>query len=65
MPDFAPRLTFHAAAADMIRWRAEQPENCRPPAVDAIMDRLVGGSRSASELFAASAPRPRGAGADS
>jgi nucleoside-diphosphate-sugar epimerase len=53
VPDFAPRLTFHAAAADMIRWRAEHPENCRPaPAVDAIMDRLVSGSRSASELFA-------------
>jgi nucleoside-diphosphate-sugar epimerase len=53
VPDFAPQRTFHAAAADMIRWRAEHPENCRPAAaVDAIMDRLIGGSHSAGELFA-------------
>jgi nucleoside-diphosphate-sugar epimerase len=53
VPDFAPRRTFHAAAADMIRWRDEHPENCRPAAaVDAIMDRLIGGSHSARELFA-------------
>jgi nucleoside-diphosphate-sugar epimerase len=53
VPDFAPRLTFHAAAADMIRWRAEHPDNCRPAAaVDAVMDRLVAGSRAARQVFA-------------
>jgi nucleoside-diphosphate-sugar epimerase len=53
VPGFAPRLTFHAAAADMIRWRAEHPENTRPaPAVDGVMDRLVGGYHSAREVFA-------------
>jgi nucleoside-diphosphate-sugar epimerase len=54
VPDFTPRRTFHAAAADMMRWRAEHPENCRPaPAVDAVMDRLVGGYHSARDTFAA------------
>jgi len=54
VPDFAPRLTFHAAAADMIRWRAGHPEQCQPaPGVDAIVDRLVGGYHSAREVFTA------------
>lgn len=52
VPGFAPRRTFHAAAADMIRWRSEHPEGCQPAAtVDAIMDRLVGGYHSAREVF--------------
>ena len=52
--DFAPRLTFHAAARDMIRWRAEHAVQCRPaPDVDAIMDRLAGGHHSAREIFTA------------
>jgi nucleoside-diphosphate-sugar epimerase len=54
VPDFSPRRTFHAAAADMIRWRTEHAEDCRPAAaVDAIMDRLVGGYHSAREVFTA------------
>ncbi len=54
VPDFARRLTFHAAAPDMIRWRAGHAEQCRPaPDVDAIMDRLVGGYHSAREIFTA------------
>jgi len=54
VPDFAPRRTFHAAAADMVRWRAEHAEDCRPAAgVDAVMDRLVGGYHSAREVFTA------------
>jgi nucleoside-diphosphate-sugar epimerase len=54
VPDFAPRRTFHAAAADMVRWRAEHPEQSRPAlAVDAIMDRLAGGHHSARQIFAA------------
>jgi hypothetical protein len=37
----------------MVRWRAEHAEQCRPAAsVDAIMDRLVGGHRSARQVFA-------------
>jgi hypothetical protein len=54
VPDFAPRLTFHAAVPDMIRWRAEHAQECQAaPAVDAIMDRLAGGSHSAREMFSA------------
>ena len=54
VPDFAPRRTFHAAAPDMVRWRAEHAEDCQPAAaVDAIMDRLVGGYHSAQEVFTA------------
>lgn len=54
VPDFAPRRTFHAAAADMVRWRTEHAEDCQPAAdVDAIMDRLVGGYHSAREVFTA------------
>jgi nucleoside-diphosphate-sugar epimerase len=63
VPDFAPRRTFHAAAADMSRWRAEHPENCRPaPAVDAVMDRLVGGYHTARDAFAALAAAAQAAG---
>lgn len=54
VPDFAPRRTFHAAAANMVRWRTEHAEDCQPAAaVDAIMDRLVGGYHSAREMFTA------------
>ena len=57
VPGFAPRRTFHAAAADMIRWRAGHAEQCRPaPGVDAIIDRLVGGYHSAREVFTALGP---------
>jgi nucleoside-diphosphate-sugar epimerase len=53
VPDFAPRLTFHAAAADIIRWRSEHPEDCAAaPDVDAVMDRIVGGCHAAREIFA-------------
>jgi hypothetical protein len=38
----------------MVRWRAEHAEQCRPvAALEAIMDRLVGGHRSARQVFAA------------
>jgi nucleoside-diphosphate-sugar epimerase len=53
VPDFAPRLTFHTAAADIVRWRSEHPEDTRPaPAVEAIVDRLVGGHHTARDVFA-------------
>jgi nucleoside-diphosphate-sugar epimerase len=67
VPDFAPRLTFHAAASDIVRWRSEHAEECRAaPDVDAIMDRLVGGHHAAREIFASlgataqAAPQPAG-----
>jgi len=54
VPDFAPRLTFHAAVPELVRWRAEHAEECRPaPAVNAIMDRLAGGYHSARDIYAA------------
>ncbi len=54
VPDFAPRLTFHAAVPDMIRWRAGHAGQCRPaPDVDAIMDRLAGGYHAARDIFTA------------
>jgi nucleoside-diphosphate-sugar epimerase len=53
VPDFAPRMTFHAAAPEIVRWRSEHVEECRvAPDVDAIMDRLVGGHHAAREIFA-------------
>jgi nucleoside-diphosphate-sugar epimerase len=53
VPGFAPRRTFHAAAADMVRWRAEHLEQCRPaPGLEAIMDRLADGHRSARQVYA-------------
>jgi nucleoside-diphosphate-sugar epimerase len=52
VPDFAPRLTFHAAAADIIAWRAEHGPETQPSAeLNAIMDRLVGGYHAAREIF--------------
>jgi nucleoside-diphosphate-sugar epimerase len=63
VPEFEPRLTFHAAVSDIVRWRAGHPEDCRPdPAVDAIMERLVGGYHSAREIFAALGAAARAAG---
>jgi nucleoside-diphosphate-sugar epimerase len=53
VPGFAPWRTFHAAAADMVRWRAEHAEQCRPAAgLDAILDRLADGHRSARQVYA-------------
>jgi nucleoside-diphosphate-sugar epimerase len=67
VPDFAPRMTFYAAASDIVRWRSEHPDECRAaPDVDAIMDRLVGGHHAAREIFgslgarALAAPQPAG-----
>ena len=52
VPAFAPRLTFHSAAHDIVRWRAEQPDHCRPdPHVEEIMNRLVEGHRAAESIF--------------
>jgi hypothetical protein len=52
VPGYAPRLTFHAAAAGIARWRAAHPEDCQPDsATDAIVDRLVTGHRSARDIY--------------
>jgi nucleoside-diphosphate-sugar epimerase len=53
VPGFAPRRTFHAAAADLIRWRAEHPADTAPaPQTDAIMDRLADGARRSRAIYA-------------
>jgi nucleoside-diphosphate-sugar epimerase len=66
VPDFAPRLTFHRAAADIIAWRAEHPDQCQPePETDTVLDRLVRGHHTALDAFTAlgqsalPAPRPQ------
>ncbi len=52
VPDFAPRRTFHQAAAGIIGWRAAHQEQTRPAAdVDAIMDRLAGSYHIARDAF--------------
>ncbi len=52
VPGFAPHQTFHSAALDVVRWRAEHPDLCQPdPHVDQIMDRLVEGYRAAEAIF--------------
>ncbi len=52
VPGFAPRRTFHAAAADLIGWRAEHPADTGPSAeVDAILDRLADGHRRSREIY--------------
>src|SRR5260370_5062165 len=52
VPAFSPYLTFHSAAHDIVRWRAEHPDQCRPdPHVEKIMDRLVEGHRAAETIF--------------
>ncbi len=62
VPAFAPRLTFHSAAHDIVRWRAEQPDQCRPdPHVDEIMNRLIEGHRAAEAIFSSLGACARGA----
>jgi nucleoside-diphosphate-sugar epimerase len=53
VPEFAPRVTFHAAAREIVQWRAAHPSECRPDkGVDQIMNRLVNGHREAAAIFA-------------
>jgi nucleoside-diphosphate-sugar epimerase len=57
VPSFAPRVTLPEVAPRWLRWRAENPDATRPdPAVDAVLDRLVGGYHEARKLFAGLAP---------
>jgi len=61
VPGFAPRLTFHAAVSDLVRWRAEHSGQCQPdPAADAVMDRLAGGYHAAREIYTSLGAAARG-----
>jgi nucleoside-diphosphate-sugar epimerase len=54
VPDFAPGRTFHAAASDIIGWRAAHPGECQPaPETAAVLDRLAGGYQAARQIYAA------------
>lgn len=57
VPGFAPRLTFHRAAARMVAWRRAHPDLAGSDAgTDAVLDRIVGAYHAAREIFAAAAP---------
>jgi nucleoside-diphosphate-sugar epimerase len=58
VPEFAPRISLHQAARDIVTWRLEHAEQARPdPEVDAVIDRLLSGYHESARLFAALAPR--------
>ena len=58
VPGYAPKLTFHRAAARMVAWREKHPERAAAdPATDAVLDRLVDAYHAAAEAFAARAPQ--------
>jgi nucleoside-diphosphate-sugar epimerase len=57
VPGFAPRLTFHRAAARMAARRRDHPSACRPDdRTDAVLSRIVAAYHAAREIFAAGAP---------
>jgi nucleoside-diphosphate-sugar epimerase len=57
VPGFAPRLTFHRAAARMVAWRQEHPGTTKADAdTDAVLSRIVGAYHAASDVFRARAP---------
>jgi nucleoside-diphosphate-sugar epimerase len=59
VPGFAPRLTFHRAAARMVEWRRAHPESTRgDAATGAVLDRIVAAYRAAEQVFAAHAAEP-------
>ncbi|HEY0375204.1 MAG TPA: NAD-dependent epimerase/dehydratase family protein [Amnibacterium sp.] len=58
VPGFAPRLTFHRAAARMAAWRAAHPASTAgDAATDEVLDRIVTAYHAAAEVFAAHAPQ--------
>lgn len=60
VPGFAPRLTFHRAAARMVQWRAAHPESTRGTAEeDAILTRIVDAYHAAKGVFAARGAQAR------
>jgi nucleoside-diphosphate-sugar epimerase len=60
VPGFAPRLTFHRAAARMVAWRGEHPDRTgADDATDAVLSRIVAAYHAAKDVFAAAAPDVR------
>ena len=56
VPGFAPRLTFHRAAARMAAWRREHPSLAQGDAeTDAVLARIVEAYHAARDVFAAAA----------
>jgi nucleoside-diphosphate-sugar epimerase len=56
VPGFAPRLTFHRAAARMVAWRAEHPEStASDPATAEVLRRIVDAYHAATDVFRAHA----------
>jgi nucleoside-diphosphate-sugar epimerase len=54
VPGFAPRLTFHRAAARMVAWRGEHPELTGvDDGTDAVLSRIVAAYHAARDVFAA------------
>ncbi|GAA0558721.1 SDR family oxidoreductase [Paractinoplanes ferrugineus] len=53
VPGFAPRLTFHRAAARMAAWRRDNPARPAADDTDAVLDRIVAAYHAAREVFAA------------
>jgi nucleoside-diphosphate-sugar epimerase len=57
VPAFMPTRTFHLAAQDIARWRAEHEEDAAPDkVVDEILSRLVSGYHKSAKIFAGLAP---------
>jgi nucleoside-diphosphate-sugar epimerase len=57
VPGFAPRLTFHRAAARMVGWRRDHPAVATgDDTTDAVLSRIVAAYHAAKEIFAAGAP---------
>jgi nucleoside-diphosphate-sugar epimerase len=53
VPGFCPKLTFQRSALRLAKWRQEHPELARAdPAVNGVLDRLVGGYHGAREVCA-------------
>jgi nucleoside-diphosphate-sugar epimerase len=56
VPGFAPRLTFHRAAARMVAWRAAHPAlAAADDETDAVLDRIVAAYHAARDVFTAGA----------
>jgi nucleoside-diphosphate-sugar epimerase len=54
VPGFAPRLTFHRAAARMVAWRREHREQTGgDDGTDAVLSRIVAAYHAAKDIFAA------------
>jgi nucleoside-diphosphate-sugar epimerase len=54
VPGFAPRLTFHRAAARMVQWRRDHPDTTKTDAdTEAVLTRIVGAYHAARDVFAA------------